>query len=130
MGDAVAGIRDDVFVATKVSSSHFTYDDLIEAADDSLKRLRTDYIDLYQLHWPSQSVPIEETMRAMDRLVEEGKVRFIGVSNFSVTQLEEAQATTGNKIVSNQVSYSLVEREIERELLPYCQEHGCHGNSV
>ena len=123
VGDAVAGIRDDVFVATKVSSSHFTYDDLIEAADDSLKRLRTDYIDLYQLHWPSQSVPIEETMRAMDRLVEEGKVRFIGVSNFSVTQLEEAQATTGNKIVSNQVSYSLVEREIERELLPYCQEH-------
>ena len=123
VGDAIAGIRDDVFVATKVHPSNFKHDDLIKAADGSLKLLRTDKIDLYQLHWPSSSIPIEETMGAMDRLVEEGKVRFIGVSNFSVAELKEAQAVTGNKIVSNQVSYSLVDREIERELLPYCQEN-------
>ena len=101
VGDAIAGIREDVFVATKVSPSHFRHDDLIKAADDSLKRFRTDRIDLYQLHWPTASVPIEETMGAMDELVEEGKVRFIGVSNFSAKQLEEAQAETSNKIVSN-----------------------------
>lgn len=85
----------------------------------SLKRLAIDYIDLYQLHWPNSSIPIAETMSAMDRLVVEGKVRFTGVSNFSV-----AQAATKNRIVSNQVPYSLVNRGIERDMLPLCQENG------
>jgi diketogulonate reductase-like aldo/keto reductase len=123
VGDAIRGIRDQVFIATKVSSSHFRYDDVIDAADKSLRRLGTDRIDLYQLHSPSPDIPIEETMGAMDRLVEDGKVRFIGVSNFSVAQMREAQAAMTNKIVSNQVRYSLVDRTIEEELLPYCQEH-------
>jgi len=123
VGDAIRGIRDEVFIATKVSASHFRYDDVIDAADNSLRRLGTDRIDLYQLHTHSSEIPIEETMRAMDALVEEGKVRFIGVSNFSVAQIREAQAAATNKIVSNQVRYSLVYRTIEDELLPYCQEH-------
>jgi len=86
--------------------------------------LRTDYIDLYQLHWPNYLVPIEETMAAMERLVELGKIRFIGVSNFSVSELRKGQAALSkNRIVSNQVCYNLVERSIERRVLPYCQQN-------
>ena len=123
VGEAIRDIRDEVFVATKVSPPHFRHDDVLKAADNSLKRLGTTHIDLYQLHVPSSDIPIEETMGAMDRLVEAGKIRFIGVSNFSVAQLKQAQAASTNKIVSNQVRYSLVDRSIEAELLPYCQEN-------
>ena len=123
VGSAVKGIRDQVIIASKVSPSNFRRGDVLEAADRSLKRLDIEQIDLYQLHWSNPAIPIGETMSAMDRLVDDGKVRFIGVSNFSVAELEEAQAATSNRIVSNQVRYSLIEREIERELLPYCQEN-------
>ena len=124
VGNAIHKFRNEVFLATKVSPEHFRHNDVIKAADDSLSRLQTDYIDLYQLHWPSQDIPIGETMNAMERLVEEGKVRYIGVSNFSADQLREAESTLSqNKIVSNQVLYSLVDREIESDLIPYCQEH-------
>lgn len=123
VGEAIKDIRDKVFLATKVSPSHFRHDALIRAAENSLGRLRTDHIDLYQLHSPNASIPIEETMAAMEELVDAGKVRFIGVSNFSVAQMKEAQASMSKyKIVSNQVRYSLVVRGIESELLPYCQE--------
>ena len=122
VGDAIRPMRRDVFLATKVSPSNFRYADVIKAADSSLSRLETDVIDLYQLHWPNASVPIGETMSAMDRLVEDGKVRFIGVSNFSVAQLKEAQASARNRIVSNQIPYSLADRAIERDTLPFCQE--------
>ena len=123
VGEAFRPMRQQGFLATKVSPPNFNYGHVIKAADSSLKRLRTDHIDLYQLHWPNPSVPIEETMRAMDKLVEDGKVRFIGVSNFSVAQFKEAQATTTNKIVSNQVRYSLSDRSIEQDILPFCQEN-------
>ena len=96
---------------------------MIEAADNSLKRLGIDSTDLCQLHWPSSNVPIEETMGAMDKLVESGKVRYIGISNFSVEQFKQAQAAAKNRIVSHQVSYNLVDRSIERDLLPICQEN-------
>jgi len=123
VGEAVRGVRDRVFIATKVSPEHFHYDDVIKAADRSLRRLEVSYIDLYQLHWPSPRIPIEETMRAMEHLLQNGKIRFIGVSNFSVNQLREAQeALSQAEIVSNQVEYSLMNREVERELLPYCQK--------
>src|SRR5260370_36973772 len=85
VGEAVKGVRQCVFLATKVSPRHFRHRDLLLAADRSLQRLRTDYIDLYQLHWPNYLVPIEETMAAMERLVELGKNRFIGLSKFSVS---------------------------------------------
>ena len=123
VGEAVAGMRDRAFIATKVFLNHFRYAELLDAAANSLRRLSTDYIDLYQLHKPSPDVPIEETMRAMDRLVDDGKVRFVGVSNFSVAQLEAAQSVTRNRIVSNQVRYSLGDRRIEDEVLPYCQKN-------
>ena len=125
VGSAIRDIRDRVFLATKVSPNHLRKADVLRAADRSLHLLRVDWIDLYQVHWPNPSIPIEETMSAMDSLVEAGKVRYVGVSNFSVAQLKEAQeALTKSTIVSNQVEYSLVKRDIEDDLLPYCQENG------
>jgi diketogulonate reductase-like aldo/keto reductase len=122
VGRAIKGRRDDVFLATKVLPRHFRRKHVIHAAEQSLRRLNTDCIDLYQLHWPNYAVPIAETMAAMEELVAAGKVRFIGVSNFSVTDLEKAQASLSNsKIVSNQVRYSLVNRTIEDGLLQYCE---------
>lgn len=123
VGEAAKGMRQSLFLATKALPRDFRYQDLQLAADRSLQRLRTDYIDLYQLHWPNYTVPIEETMAAMEKLVELGKIRFIGVSNFSVSELRKAQAALSkNHIVSNQVRYSVVERTIESNLLPYCQQ--------
>src|SRR5207249_8002316 len=124
VGEAIKGDRDRVFLTDKVSPAHFRRPDLLLAAERSLQRLRTDYIDLYQLHRPNYTVPIQETMAAMEELVEQGKIRFIGVSNFSVAELKKGQAALSKyKIVSNQVRYSLVERSIEPELLRYCQEN-------
>jgi diketogulonate reductase-like aldo/keto reductase len=122
VGQALKGIRDRVFLATKVSPSHFRRRDIIRAAEQSLKRLNTDYIDLYQLHWPNYTVPISETMAGMEELVETGKIRFIGVSNFSEKDIEKAQASLStSRIVSNQVRYGLVDRTIEYGLLQYCE---------
>jgi diketogulonate reductase-like aldo/keto reductase len=124
VGQAIHVRRDQVFVATKVSGGHLRHADVLRAAENSLRRLNTDYIDLYQIHWPNAQVPIRETMRAMEALVATGQVKYIGVSNFSTAQLREAQASMQHyPIVSNQVLYSLNRREIERDLLPYCQEH-------
>jgi diketogulonate reductase-like aldo/keto reductase len=124
VGEALKELRNKVFIATKVSPAHFKRKDVIAAAEQSLRRLKMDYVDLYQLHEPSPSVPIEETMSAMEELVDAGKVRFIGVSNFSVPQLKRAQAAMRkHTIVSNQVRYNLIDRTIERELLPYCRQN-------
>jgi diketogulonate reductase-like aldo/keto reductase len=124
VGEALKELRHKVFIATKVSPVHFKRKDVIAAADQSLLRLKMDHIDLYQLHEPSSSVPIEETMSAMEELVDVGKVRFIGVSNFSLRQLKRAQAAMRkHKIVSNQVRYNLIDRTIEQKLLPYCQQN-------
>jgi diketogulonate reductase-like aldo/keto reductase len=125
VGQAIAGNRDAYFLATKVSPSHFRYDDVLKSAEASLKALGTDVIDLYQLHWPSGDVPIEETMRAMDKLVSDGKVRHIGVSNFSVELLAAAEAELGEgRIVENQIKYSLLDHEFADEVIPYCAERG------
>src|SRR5881296_2267847 len=124
VGEAIRGNRDRVFLATKVSPTHFRRPALLLAAERSLQRLRTDRIDLYQLHRPNYTVPIQETMAGMEELVDRGKVRFIGVSNFSVGQLKRAQAALSKyRIVSNQVRYSLVDRTIEPPLLHYCQRN-------
>lgn len=124
VGQAISGIRDKVFLATKAHPSNFGERDLIAAAERSLTKLSTDYIDLYQLHWPNSRVPIAETMGAMEDLVDAGKIRFIGVSNFSVKQLAEAQSVmTRHPIVSNQVGYSLIDRRVEAELLDYCEQN-------
>ncbi len=124
VGDAIKGQREQVFIATKVSGDHLRHDEVLRAAERSLQRLGTHYVDLYQVHWSNPGVPIRETMRAMEALVEMGKVRFIGVSNFSVRDLQNAQGAMAKcKIVSNQVVYNLFEREIQESVLPYCEEH-------
>jgi diketogulonate reductase-like aldo/keto reductase len=124
VGQAVTASRDRVFLATKVMASHLRYDQVMRAAESSLRQLGTDYIDLYQIHWPNPSVPIKETMQAMEALADSGQVRYIGVSNFSVKELEEARAAmTKYPIVSNQVLYNLKRRGIEKALLPYCQQN-------
>ncbi|MBF9236345.1 aldo/keto reductase [Hymenobacter sp. BT683] len=94
---------------------------IIKECEDSLRRLGTDYIDLYQQHWPDTTTPIDETMEAVARLIEQGKVRAAGVSNYSVAQMQEAEKTLN--LVSNQVPYSMVRRDIEADVVPYCIEH-------
>jgi diketogulonate reductase-like aldo/keto reductase len=122
VADAIAGRRERIFLATKVSPNHFRRADVIRAADSSLQRLRTDHVDLYQLHEPNEQIPIEETLGTMEELVDAGKVRFIGVSNFSVAQMQRAQrAMRKYLIVSNQVRFNLIDRTICENLLPYCQ---------
>jgi diketogulonate reductase-like aldo/keto reductase len=122
VGQAIKGIRDDVFIATKVSPQHFGYEDVLSSCEGSIRRLGVEHIDLYQLHWPSSQVPIGETMKAMEELVSRGKIRYIGVSNFSAAQVSKArEALPRSEIVSNQLRYSLTYRSIERELLPFCE---------
>jgi diketogulonate reductase-like aldo/keto reductase len=124
VGAAIDGIRDKVFLASKVLPSNASYKGTIDACDRTLMRLRVDYLDLYMLHWPSRH-PIEETMAALEDLVDEGKTRYIGVSNFEVDEMRRAQrALTRQPLASNQVAYHLKARGIELKLIPYCQEQG------
>ena len=123
---AVSDIRDRLVYASKVFADHLKYEQVIEACDRSLKNLDTDYLDLYQIHWPSGSfdnekVPIEETMKALNKLKEDGKIRAIGVSNFNRQQLEEASQY--GIIDSLQPPYSLFWRKIEKDAVPYCIEN-------
>ncbi len=122
VGRAIKG-KKDVFVATKVWPSNLHYDDVIRACDASLKRLGLKQVDLYQIHWPNKTIPIEETMAAMEKLVDDGKIRYIGLSNFSAKEMQEAQDTLKrNTVVSNQVEYSVLVRDVEKELLAACKK--------
>lgn len=122
VGKAIEGQRDRIFLVTKVLPSNASYEGTIDACKRSLKRLKTDRIDLYLLHWPS-SYPIKDTMRAMEYLVAEGLIRFIGVSNFDLEKLKDAESVLKNeRIACNQVLYNLGYRAIELNLLPYCIE--------
>ena len=124
VGEAIKGRRDQVFLATKVLSSHLRHDAVLQAAEKSLRLLEQDVIDLYQIHSPNSGVPIAETMGAMEQLVDRGVVGYIGVSNFSVAQLKEAQqAMSKYPVVCNQVLYNLKRRQIERDLIPYCVDN-------
>jgi diketogulonate reductase-like aldo/keto reductase len=121
VGEAIAGRRKEVFLVTKVLPSNASYKGTLAACERSLERLQTEWIDLYLLHWPG-SEPIQETMQAMEELVARRKVRFIGVSNFDVPELRQAQAAlTRERLACNQVLYYLGERGIERKLIPYCK---------
>lgn len=113
--------RTKLFIVSKVSGVNLRFKDVISSAENSLKRLKTDYLDLYLLHEPNVEVQIKETMRALERLYEEGKIKNIGVSNFGKKQFEEAQSSTKYKIVTNQVHYNLLVREVkDKEILDYC----------
>jgi len=114
--------REDFFIATKAWSNHLRRDALVRAFEKSLKRLGTSYIDLYQVHRPNPKVPIRETMAAMEELVRDGRIRYIGVSNFNVEQTNEARdVLSKSELVSNQVEYSLRSRAVEDDILPYCR---------
>ncbi len=123
LAEAIRGVaRESLFIASKVLPSNASFEGTIAACERSLRRLKLDYLDLYMLHWPS-SYPIEDTMSALERLVEDGKIRFLGVSNFDVDELAAAQrALRRERIACDQVLYHLQERGIETRLLPYCRE--------
>jgi aryl-alcohol dehydrogenase-like predicted oxidoreductase len=132
VGRAIAGLRDEVFVATKCSrvwdvggvSVHgrLTAESVRQEAEDSLRRLCVDVIDLYQIHWPDPDEQIEEGWSAIADLIQAGKVRYGGVSNFGVAQLERIRPI--HPVASLQPPYSMIRRGIEDDLLPYCAAHG------
>jgi aryl-alcohol dehydrogenase-like predicted oxidoreductase len=129
LGKALQSKRKDVIIATKCGMvwekeelkairKRATRESILEEIDMSLKRLRTDYIDLYQVHWPDESTPIEETMNTLLQIQKEGKIRYIGVSNYSVDQMKESLKY--GQIVSLQPMYSMLERDVEKDRLPFC----------
>lgn len=123
IGDAVKGLRrEDLFIVSKVLPSHASFKGTINACEKSLRRLGMDYLDCYLLHWRG-SFDLSETMAALEQLVDDGKIRSLGVSNFDVDDLEEAQThLKKHPIVCNQVLYNLYERGVDRNLIPYCSE--------
>lgn len=140
MGRALAGKRQDVVIATKfglpmkrTTSGNFGGSDgsrryMMNALEDSLKRLKTDYIDLFQLHFPDRHTPVEETLRALDDAVRQGKVRYIGISNMPTWQVVDSLHASDRmgteRFVSSQNQYSLLAREVEAELIPAMRHHG------
>ena len=131
VAQALRGIRDEVFVATKCGmvwnekgnvTKSLKPKSIRKEIEDSLRRLQTDHVDLYQFHWPDVETPIEDSWNVMAELKREGKVRYIGVSNFSVEDLERCRTIAS--VQSLQPPYNILNREFEQELLPYCQTHG------
>jgi aryl-alcohol dehydrogenase-like predicted oxidoreductase len=131
LGKTLKPVRDKVIIATKFGlvwneKGDFVKDasrkNILREIDQSLKNLNTDYIDLYQVHWPDDQTPIEETMETLNELVEKGKVRYIGVSNFSVEQMEEARKYAN--VVSLQSLYNLLQRDVEKAEYPYTEKNG------
>ena len=124
VGEAIAGKRDQVFLTSKVLPRNATHDGTLRACEQSLKRLATDHLDLYLLHW-REDLPLEPTFRAFEELRAQGKIRAWGVSNFDDSDLADALAIAGaNKIACNQVLYHLGERTIEHKVIPWCERHG------
>lgn len=121
VGIALKGRRDQAIIATKVSPSHLSPDDLVTACENSLSRLQTDYIDLYQVHWPNRDIPFDETMTVLLKLKEQGKIRHIGVSNMGPTDLQTFLDI--DHVESNQLAYSLLFRPVEYELQALCIEN-------
>jgi aryl-alcohol dehydrogenase-like predicted oxidoreductase len=136
LGEVLGERRKDIVLATKFGSkpnaqgekSGASREYILAEVEESLRRLKTDWIDLYQIHYPDPKTPIEETLDALDQLVKQGKVRYIGCSNFSAEQLEDADSTAKSKglhaFVSSQDEYSLLVRDIEREMLPVIEQYG------
>lgn len=122
VGKALEGQRQKAVITTKVWVDNMAGDKISEACENSLKRMKTDYIDLYQIHWPNRDVPLEETLRAIEKLKQDGKIRAIGVCNYGVKDLSEAISISD--IVSDQMAYSLLFRAIEFEILPKCKDIG------
>jgi diketogulonate reductase-like aldo/keto reductase len=113
--------REKVFITTKVSPEHLGYEDVLRSCENSLRRLQMDYIDLYLIHWPGKGVKYEETFRALNKLVNDGKIKHIGVSNFKLPLLKQAQELSETPILTNQVPYRLPDKTyVENGVLEYC----------
>jgi diketogulonate reductase-like aldo/keto reductase len=127
LGQAIreAGItRESLFITSKVDPANLRYRDVLASCEKSLRRLGLDYLDLYLIHWPSRGIPLEETFRALNQLVREGRVRHLGVSNFDVRLLVQARTESETPIFTDQVSYSLADRTYVRNgVLGYCQRN-------
>ncbi|MDB5085598.1 MAG: Aldo/keto reductase, partial [Bacilli bacterium] len=121
VGTSLEGVRKDCIIATKVAKSHLKPADIRTAIENSLRRLKTDYIDIYYVHWPNPDIPIAETMAEFNKLKEEKMIRAIGLSNFSVLQLKEALQYAQVDVI--QPEYSLLKRDIEQDLLPFCDQN-------
>lgn len=126
VGQAIKAFdRDHVFITTKVSPDHLRYADVHKAIEGSLRRLETDYVDLYLIHWPSRDIPLEDSFRALNELVADGRVRRVGVSNFDVPLLQRSMELCNSPVITNQVRYNLLHREPEANgLLDFCQREG------
>lgn len=128
VGKAIAGRdRRDIYIISKAWKDNLNYEGVLNAAQKSLVRLGTDYIDLYMIHWPNPKIPMKETIEAMEYLFHQGLIKAIGVSNFTVSYLKEAaKHLTDTNIVSNQIEYNLNARNAEKEIIPYCKKNNIH----
>lgn len=125
VGEAIAGRRDEIFLVSKVLPGNASRQGTIKACEASLRRLGTDHLDCYLLHWWEQEIPLEDTFGSFERLVEMGKIRSWGVSNFDVDELDHAWSIVGpGRIACNQVLYHLDQRAIEHGVIPWCEAHG------
>ncbi|HTX91749.1 MAG TPA: aldo/keto reductase [Anaerolineales bacterium] len=114
--------REKLFITSKVSPEHLDYEAVLRSCGNSLRRLEMDYLDLYLIHWPARGMHLAETFRALNKLVADGKVRHLGVSNFNLKLLEESKALSETPLLTNQVSYSMPDRTcVENGVLDYCQ---------
>jgi aryl-alcohol dehydrogenase-like predicted oxidoreductase len=124
VGRAISGVRERVILASKFNPKESVAKGVNKSIENSLRRLKTDRIDLYQIHWPNPSIPIEQLMSALSRLVDQGKVRYVGLSNFSLDGWKIAQSVFDKQLVSNQVEYNLLDRSAEDAMIPYCMDNG------
>lgn len=116
--------RENVFITSKVWPTNLGYKNVLRACENSLRRLGTEYLDLYLIHWPNPFVPLRESFRALNQLTREGKVKHIGVSNFNARLLQQAQALCETKIVTNQIPYSITKRTcVKNGLMEYCRQN-------
>ncbi|NUQ58921.1 MAG: aldo/keto reductase [Anaerolineales bacterium] len=116
--------REDVFITSKVTPNHLQYDDVLKSCENSLRRLQMDYLDLYLVHWPHGGSKYDETFKALNKLVRDGKVKHLGVSNFNLKLLKLAQSLSETPIVTNQVPFSLADRSyVKNGVLEYCQQN-------
>lgn len=116
--------REKLFITSKVSPEHLQYNDVLRSCENSLRRLGMDYLDLYLIHWPRVGMKLPDTFRALNKLVKDGKVRQLGVSNFNLKLLKESVALSETPLLTNQVSYSIPDRtSVENGVLAYCQEN-------
>jgi aryl-alcohol dehydrogenase-like predicted oxidoreductase len=123
LGKAIHGARDKIIIASKFNPDNSSFSGVMKAVEGSLLRLKTDYLDLYQVHWPNPFVPLSETIAALEDLVRQGKIRHLGVGNFSLDEIREAQSFCRHEVLATiEEEYNLMCRDIEKDIIPYCTE--------